>query len=111
MEHQGVMEQVLKNYELANDALMHTWGRLDEVDIDALLQKQQERLRQIAQRAYGDGLCDDAQSELLLHTTERLASANQHLCEHWEAIPFGERRDLLQKQWNRIQQLRNQLTH
>ncbi|MFB5191808.1 hypothetical protein [Alicyclobacillus fastidiosus] len=111
MEYQRVMEQVLKNYELANDALMQTWARLDDVDIDALLQKQQERLRQIAQRAAAGGSYDEEQSELLLHTMERLASANQHLSEHWEAISFGERRDLLQKQWNRIQQLRNQLTH
>ncbi len=51
MKNEEVIEQMLHSYELANEALMKTWSRLDETEIDTIIEKQQHRLEQIAERA------------------------------------------------------------
>lgn len=42
-------------------------------------------------------------------TLQSYETANRHLFEHWETIPFGERLNLMQKQWNRLQDIRNRI--
>jgi hypothetical protein len=111
MQNEDVIEQTLRNYELANEALLHVWPNLDPSEIDMVLEKQQNRLQQIAERAYAKEKEYDAKSELIANTLERFESANQHLYEHWDTIPFDQRLDLLQKQWNRLQELRNRIVH
>ncbi len=37
--------------------------------------------------------------------------AANHCLEHWDTIPFDQRLDLLRKQWNRLQELRNRIAH
>lgn len=109
MDNEDVIEQTLRNYELANEALMHVWPQLDSTEIDMVLEKQQNRLQQIAERAYSDEAGYDEISELIANTIERFENANEHLYEHWDTIPFDQRIDLLQKQWNRLQELRNRI--
>jgi predicted S18 family serine protease len=111
MRNEEVIEQTLLSYELANEALLKAWDRLDASEIDGILEKQQHRLEQIAERAYADEKYYDARSEAFFNTIERFEEANRHLYEHWDRIPFDQRLDLLQKQWNRLQELRNRIVH
>ncbi|WAH36176.1 hypothetical protein [Alicyclobacillus dauci] len=111
MQNQQVIEQTLQNYELANAALLDVWNNLTDEEIDMVLEKQQNRLEQIAERAYSEETTSDAQSEAFLNTLERFENANRHLYEHWDTISFDQRLDLLQKQWNRLQELRNRVVH
>jgi hypothetical protein len=107
MNNQEVIEQTLQNYENANDALLASWNDLDPNFLDIVLQKQQNRLEQLAERIYHEELEADSESEIINNTISRYQWANQYLYEHWETIPFTERLSLLQKQWNRLQDLRN----
>ncbi|MCL6633225.1 MAG: hypothetical protein K6T63_11410 [Alicyclobacillus herbarius] len=111
MKNEEVIAQTLQSYELANQALMNAWNRLDEAEIDAILEKQQHRLEQIAERSYADEKYYDKRSEAFFNTIERFEEANRHLYEHWDTIPFDQRLDLLRKQWNRLQELRNRIVH
>ncbi|MCL6626092.1 hypothetical protein [Alicyclobacillus shizuokensis] len=54
---------------------------------------------------------NDERSEAFLNTIEGFEEANRHLYEHWDTIPFDQRLDLLRKQWNRLQELRNRIAH
>ncbi|MCL6517480.1 hypothetical protein [Alicyclobacillus sp.] len=111
MDNREAIEQTLRNYELANQALLQVWDRLSDDEIDMILEKQQNRLQQLAERAWAEEKYYDAQSELILNTVERYEMANRHLYEHWDTIPFEQRLDLLQKQWNRLQELRKRVVH
>jgi hypothetical protein len=111
MHNEEVIEETLRNYELANEALMKVWPRLTDAEVDMILEKQQNRLQQIAERAYSMEKSYDAKSELIFNTIDRFESANRHLYEHWDTIPFDQRIDLLHKQWNRLQELRNRIVH
>ncbi|MCL6637484.1 MAG: hypothetical protein K6T26_06010 [Alicyclobacillus sp.] len=111
MDNREAMEQTLRNYELANEALLRVWDRLDADEIDMILEKQQNRLQQLAERAWAEEKQYDAQSELILNTLERFEQANRHLFEHWDTIPFADRLELLHKQWNRLQELRKRVLH
>ncbi|BCJ87542.1 hypothetical protein [Effusibacillus dendaii] len=107
--NEKVLERTLESYELANEALLNVWNYLNDREIDMILEKQQNRLEQIAQRAYHEEKTDN-ENELFLNTLERYELANRHLYEHWDTIPFGERINLLQKQWNRLQEMRSRIT-
>jgi hypothetical protein len=107
MKNREVIEQTLQNYENANDALLASWNELDSNFLDVVLQKQQNRLEQLAERIYHEELEFDSEVEIINNTLSRYQWANQYLYEHWETIPFTERLSLLQKQWNRLQDLRN----
>lgn len=117
MENNEVIEQTLQNYELANDALLELWGDLDPELIDAILKKQQNRLEQIAQRLYHEEKFDELanQAEVLSNTLARYEWANQYLYEHWDTLPNDERLSIMQKQWNRLEEMRkrnlNAYTH
>lgn len=111
MDNTNVIEQTLRNYELANDALMNVWNRLDSDEIDMVLEKQQNRLQQIADRVYSEERIYDERSEMMVNTLVRFEEANRHLYDHWDTIPFEQRLDLLRKQWNRLQEFRNRIVH
>lgn len=109
MENQEVIEQTLQNYELANDALLDIWEHLDPELIDAILEKQQHRLEQISERLYHEDkhIESDNNTEILGNTLTRFEWANQYLYEHWDTLPNDERLSIMQKQWNRIEDMRN----
>ncbi|MBC2722891.1 hypothetical protein [Desulfosporosinus sp.] len=107
MNNQEVIEQTLQNYDTANDALLTEWDNLDPNLLDIILQKQQNRLEQIAERIYHEELNENAESEIIQNTLAHYDWANEYLYEHWETLPFVERLSIMQKQWNRLQELRN----
>lgn len=108
MDNNLVIEQTLQNYELANDALLDLWEHIDPELVDEILEKQQHRLEQIAQRLYHEEQAEDHNDELeiLVSTLERYEWANQYLYEHWETLPNEERLAIMQKQWNRLEEMR-----
>jgi len=108
MENIEAIEQTLQNYESANDALFDLWGHLDPGLVDAILEKQQHRLEQIAQRIYHEEKSDELsnQTEVLTNTLARYEWANQYLFEHWDTLPNDERLLVMQKQWNRLEEMR-----
>lgn len=108
MENIEVIEQTLQNYELANDALLDLWEHLDPKLTDAILEKQQHRLEQIAQRLNHEEEFDELsnQTEVLTNTLARYEWANEYLFEHWDTLPNDERLSVLQKQWNRLEEMR-----
>jgi hypothetical protein len=108
MENIEVIEQTLQNYELANDALLDLWEHLEPEVVDAILEKQQHRLEQIAQRLYHEEKFDEFsnETEVLTNTLARYEWANQYLSEHWETLPSDERLSVMQKQWNRLEEMR-----
>jgi hypothetical protein len=105
-----VLEQTLESYELANEALLQVWDELKPEEIDMILEKQQNRLEQIAQRMYHEEKQEEM-SETFANTFMRFERANRYLYDNWDHIPFGERLNLLQKQWNRLEELRKRLVH
>ena len=107
MNNLEVIEQTLLNYDAANDALLAEWDKLDPSFLDIVLQKQQNRLEQLAERIYHEEQNEDADSEIIQNTLSRYDWANEYLYEHWETLPFTERLSIMQKQWNRLQELRN----
>lgn len=107
MNNREVIEQTLQNYDNANDALLADWDKLDPNFLDIVLQKQQNRLEQLAERTYHEELNEDSESEIIQNTLARYEWANEYLYEHWETLPFTERLSIMQKQWNRLQDLRN----
>lgn len=107
MNNREVIEQTLLNYDSANDALLAEWNKLDPIFLDNLLYKQQNRLEQLAERIYHEELNEDFDSEIIENTLSRYNLANEYLYEHWEELPFTERLSVIQKQWNRLQELRN----
>ena len=107
MNNREIIEQTLQNFENANDALLATWDKIDPNFLDIVLQKQQNRLEQLSERIYHEELDNDVESEIIQNTLVRYEWANQYLYEHWEALPFTERLSIMQKQWNRLQDLRN----
>lgn len=107
MNNREVIEQTLKNYEEANNMLLKAWDELDPGFLDIVLEKQLKRLEQLSERIYHEELKDDPESEIIQNTLARYEWANQYLYEHWDSIPFTERLSILQKQWNRLQDLRN----
>lgn len=111
MGNEEVIQQTMANYELANEALLHVWNQLNKDEIDSVLEKQQNRLEQIAQRMYHEEQHEEKNNEIVVTALERYEMANRHLYEHWETIPFGGRLNLMQKQWNRLQDLRTRITH
>ena len=50
MNNQEVIEQTLLKYDEANNALLAEWYKLDPNFLDIVLQKQQNRLEQLAER-------------------------------------------------------------
>lgn len=108
MENPKIVQDTLQSYEAANEALVQVLDKLDPQELDFILEKQQNRLEQIFQRMYHEEKTED-QSELIAHTLKRYEMANRHLFEHWETIPFGERLNLMQRQWNRLQDIRNRI--
>lgn len=109
MENPEVIEQTLQNYELANDALLDLWEHFDPELLDAILEKQQNRLQQIAERLYHEEKYDEYsdEEEFLTNTLARYEWANQYLYEHWDTLPDDERLAIMQKQWNRLEDMRN----
>jgi hypothetical protein len=107
MNNQEVIEQTLLKYDEANNALLAEWDKLDPNFLDIVLQKQQNRLEQLAERIYHEELNEDAESEVIQNTLDHYEWANEYLYEHWETLPFTERLSIMQKQWNRLQELRN----
>lgn len=107
MNNMEVIEQTLLNYDAANDALLAHWDNFDPSFLDNMLQKQQNRLEQLAERIYHEEQNEDAESEIIQNTLSRYDWANEYLYEHWETLPFTERLSIMQKQWNRLQDLRN----
>lgn len=109
MENPEVIEQTLQNYELANDALLDLWEHFDPELLDAILEKQQNRLQQIAERLYHEEKYDEYsdEEEILTNTLARYEWANHYLYEHWDTLPDDERLAIMQKQWNRLEDMRN----
>ncbi|MHB8124353.1 MAG: hypothetical protein ACYDEJ_01705 [Desulfitobacteriaceae bacterium] len=107
MNNREVIEQTLQNYEDANDALLSDWDKIDPNFLDVVLQKQQNRLEQLAERIYHEEQNEDAESGIIQNTITRYEWANEYLYEHWGTLPFIERLSIMQKQWNRLQDLRN----
>lgn len=113
MNNHEVIEQTLHNYELANEALLDIWEHLDAELIDDILEKQQHRLEQISERLYHEEKHDefydssDHNTEIIENTMTRFDWANQYLYEHWDTLPKEERLSIMQKQWNRIEDMRN----
>lgn len=108
MENTGVIEQTLLNYELANDALLDLWEHFDPELVDQILEKQQNRLEQIAQRLYHEEKEESYgdEAEVLTNTLARFEWANHYLYEHWDTLPNDERLSIMQKQWNRLEEMR-----
>jgi len=104
---QGLIEQTLLKYDEANNALLAEWDKFNPSFLDIVLQKQQNRLEQLAERIYHEELNEDAESEIIQNTLSRYDWANEFLYDHWETLPFTERLSIMQKQWNRLQELRN----
>lgn len=109
MNNREVIEQTFLNYDYANEALLTEWDKLDPSLLDNILHKQQNRLEQLAERTYHEELNDVADSEIIENTLNRYKLANEYLYEHWEELPFTERLSVMQKQWNRLQELRNRI--
>ncbi|WAH37512.1 hypothetical protein [Alicyclobacillus dauci] len=103
----NVVRETMAQYELANEALLDVWDELDWYEINLILEKQQSRIEQLVhrQRMYHN---DEHKkpSEILAHTLQHYERANRHLHEHWDEIPPGERFYLLNKQRDRLQDLR-----
>ncbi|MBX6352984.1 MAG: hypothetical protein IRZ10_06575 [Thermoflavifilum sp.] len=110
MDNRHVLEQTLQSYELANEALIKVWNDLSDDEIRMILAKQQNRLEQIAQRMYHEEK-EEERSEVFTNTFMNFERANRYLYDNWDHIPFGERLNLLQKQWNRLEELRKRLVH
>jgi serine/threonine protein phosphatase PrpC len=108
LKNQEVIEQTLQNYEIANQALFDLWDQFEPQVIDEILEKQQNRLQQIADRLYHQEQFDEfSENEtVLLNTIQRYEWANQYLYEHWNSLSSEERLAILQKQWNRLEEMR-----
>ncbi|MBX5436636.1 MAG: hypothetical protein IRZ33_05395 [Alicyclobacillaceae bacterium] len=114
MDNAQMLEQTIRNYELASEALLAVWDDLSPDELDAVLEKQQHRLKQIADRMYHEERwqeSNDPNAEILRNTLERFEMANRHLHANWDAIPFDQRLEILRKQWNRLQQMRERIVH
>ena len=105
MDNAIVIQQTLRNYEEANDALLAVWDELDPGLLDSILEKQQNRLEQIANRMYHDEK-EDNEWELIENTLVRYDWANEYLFEHWDSLPNDERLSIMKKQWQRLEELR-----
>jgi hypothetical protein len=110
MNNREILEQTRRSYEAANHALLAVWDRLSPETLDFILEKQQHRLEQIADRMYHEEKLDE-ENELIQNTLARYEWANQYLFEHWDTLPSEERLTLMRKQWNRLQELRNRNIH
>ncbi|KJS47332.1 MAG: hypothetical protein VR66_20235 [Peptococcaceae bacterium BRH_c23] len=77
MNNQEVIEQTLQNYDNANDALLAEWDQLDLSLLDIILQKQQNRLEQLAERIYHEELKEDTESEIIQNTIAHYEWANR----------------------------------
>ncbi|GIM45132.1 hypothetical protein DNHGIG_06810 [Collibacillus ludicampi] len=106
MTNREILEQTLRSYEAANNALLSVWDQLSPDTLDFILEKQQHRLEQIADRMYHEEKLE-SENELIQNTLARYEWANQYLFEHWDTLPPEERISLMRKQWNRLQELRN----
>lgn len=116
MSNFDVIEQTLESYELANQALLCVWDRLNGHEIDMILEKQQHRLEQITERLFHEEKTEDefdetGEMDVICDTLDRYDRANRHLYEFWDTIPFDQRLDAIRKQWNRLQDLRNRIVH
>jgi hypothetical protein len=110
MTNREILEQTLRSYEAANNALLSVWDQLDPGTLDIILEKQQHRLEQIADRMYHEEKLED-ENEVIQNTLARYEWANQYLFEHWDTLPPEERISLMRKQWNRLQELRSRTIH
>ncbi|WAH35984.1 hypothetical protein [Alicyclobacillus dauci] len=103
----NVVRETMAHYELANEALLDVWDELDRYEINLILEKQQNWIEQLVQRQcmYHDNEHKDP-SEILAHTLQHYERANRYLYENWDEIPSEERFYLLNKQRERLQDLR-----
>jgi selenocysteine-specific translation elongation factor len=108
MENREAIEQIMRNYEAANASLLKVWDQLSPETLDKILEKQQHRLEQIADRLYHEEQWEE-ENERIQDTLARYHWANLHLHAHWETMAPEERVALMRKQWNRLQELRNRV--
>jgi len=108
VDNQEVIQNTLRNYEMANQALYDLWDKFDPQVIDEILEKQQNRLQQIVDRIYHQEQLDEFSDDeiVLLNTIQRYEWANQYLFEHWDSLQDEERLSIIQKQWNRLEEMR-----
>lgn len=70
MENSKEVQDTLRSYEVANDALVQVMDRLDPQELDFILEKQQTRLEQISQRVNHEEKSENL-SEVIAYTLER----------------------------------------
>ncbi|MDB5084307.1 MAG: hypothetical protein JWN30_1193 [Bacilli bacterium] len=106
MDNREVLEQTMRSYEDANNALLTVWDQISPTTLDIMLEKQQHRLEQISERMYHEEMLEH-ESDMMQNTLARYEWANQYLYEHWDNLPPDERQTVMRKQWNRLEELRN----